>query len=134
MAYLNHFLTGFEVFDGGPYKTAAELSAEGSLVLRQSQSGSYTVYDDVFAWKSSTSMLEACNVLKRDYGSDGLEADVQRLRLWSNLATSDEAAQQIQDRFEGNSVEQVCPSCCLSTIKRTICCKTEMYFGAATLL
>lgn len=105
------YLDGARVFDGGPYKTSAELPAGGRFVLGQSQSGKCLADVGNVIWNCSTETLQACEVFSGDYGPDGLEAQVQRLRLWSKFVTANEVAQQMKDPFEGNSIGQVRRSC-----------------------
>lgn len=102
------FVDGARVFDGGPYKTGAELTAGGRLVLGQAQSRTCSSAVDAGAVNVSTSDTSACDVLlSGSDGPGGLEAQVQHLRLWSKFLTADEVAQLMHEPFEGNSVGQV---------------------------
>lgn len=97
------FLDGARVFDGGPYKTGAELAAGGNLVLGQAQSDC----DPVEGVGVGNASSMACGLLSGNVGPGGLVADVQHLRVWSKFVTADEVSQQMQEPFEGNSVGQV---------------------------
>lgn len=97
------FVDGARVFDGGPYKTGAELAAGGNLVLGQAQSDCASVKDTGVGNAS----VMACGLMSGNVGPGGLVADVQHLRVWSKFVTADEVAQQMQEPFEGNSVGQV---------------------------
>lgn len=105
------YLDGARVFDGGPYKTSAELPVGGRFILGQSQSGKCLGDVGDIIWNCSTVTLRACEVFSGDYGPGGLEAQVQRLRLWSKFITANEVAQQMKDPFQGNSIGQVRRSC-----------------------
>ena len=99
-------MDGARVFDGGPYKTGAELAAGGNLVLGQAQSDCASV-GDVNVGNAPSSTSTACGLMSGNVGPGGLVADVQHLRVWSKFVTADEVAQQMQEPFEGNSVGQV---------------------------
>lgn len=101
------FLDGARVFDGGPYKTGAELTTGGRLVLGQAQFGNCTSAEISSSSNTSASGPMACEVLSGEEGPGGLGAEVQHLRLWSKFLTADEVAQQMQAVFQGNSVGQV---------------------------
>lgn len=100
------FLDGARVFDGGPYKTGAHLTAGGRVMLGQSPA-SECLLSEAGMEAGSTSTATACYALAGGGGLGGLEADVQHLRIWSKYVTADEVAQQMQEPFEGNSVRQV---------------------------
>lgn len=102
------FLDGTRVFDGGPYKTGAELTAGGTLVLGQSQTKACALSYEGSLGKSTGCQKHASNgTVDGIGGPGGLMADAQHLRLWSTFVAADEVAQQMREPFEGNSVGQV---------------------------
>ncbi|CAM9576530.1 unnamed protein product, partial [Scytosiphon promiscuus] len=102
------FIDGARVFEGGPYKTGAVLSAGGTLVLGQTHSsGCGLTEDTAAAYMSTSDPPPVCGIGNEQSGPGGLEAEVQHLRLWSKFVTAEEVAQQMQEPFEGNSVGQV---------------------------
>lgn len=102
------YLDGARVFDGGPYKSGAELSAGGKLVLGQPSASACVLSNSAFdSVGELTTESTGCDPPLRNSGPGGLEADVQHLRVWSKYVTADEVAQQMQEPFEGNSIGQV---------------------------
>lgn len=102
------YLDGARVFDGGPYKPGAELSAGGKLVLGQSSASACAVSNETFdSVGGETTESTGCDSFIKNSGPGGLEAEVQHLRVWSKYVMADEVAQQMQEPFEGNSIGQV---------------------------
>lgn len=101
------YIDGARVFDGGSYKTGAELISGGKLILGQYQSSDCGLTEYVGIGNISTYNSTICDTSSGHAGPRGLKAEIQHFRLWSKFVTADEVSQQMQQPFEGNSVGQV---------------------------
>lgn len=104
------FLDGVRVFKGGPYKTGARLMPRGTLILGQPHASICAAHGDTHEYPGPNSPLAATKRGSSSGGDGrltGLVGEIQHLRLWSIVISTNEVAQQMHQPFVGNSVGQV---------------------------